>query len=46
LRTDGQLGNYGGGSHLPPTHQDNLQRKAFLISHEAQQLHRQSSENA
>ena len=38
LRTDGQLGNYGGGSHLPPTHQDNLQRKAFLISHETQQL--------
>ena len=46
LRTDGQLGNYGGGSHLPPTHQDNLQRKAFLISHETQQLHRQSSEYA
>ena len=46
LRSGGQLGNYGGGSHLPPTHQDNLQRKAFLISHETLQLHRQSSENA
>ena len=38
LRSDGQLGNYGGGSHLPPTHQDNLPRKAFLISHETRQL--------
>ena len=38
LRTNGQLGNYGGGSHLPPTHQDNLQRKSFLINHETQQL--------
>ena len=38
LRKDGQLGNYGGGSHLPSTHQDNLQRKAFLIRHETQQL--------
>ena len=46
LRIDGQLGNYGGGSHLPPTHQDNLQRKAFLISYETLQLNRQSSENA
>ena len=46
LRTDGQLGNYGGGSHLRPTHQDNLQRKAFLISHETLQLHRQSSKNS
>jgi methylated-DNA-[protein]-cysteine S-methyltransferase len=46
LRSDGQLGNYGGGSHLPPTHQDNLQRKAFLISHETKQLNWQSSENA
>jgi O-6-methylguanine DNA methyltransferase len=46
LRSDGQLGNYGGGSHLPPTHQDNLQRKMFLISHEKKKLNRQSSENA
>jgi methylated-DNA-[protein]-cysteine S-methyltransferase len=46
LRSNGELGNYGGGSHLPPTHQDNLQRKAFLINHETQQLNRQSSENA
>ena len=46
LRSDGQLGNYGGGSHLPPTHQDNIQRKAFLIRHEAQQLYQQPSKNA
>ena len=46
LRKDGQLGNYGAGSHLPPAHQDNLQRKAFLISHETQQLNRQSPEYA
>ena len=46
LHTDGQLGNYGGGSQLPPTHQDNIQRKAFLISYERQQIHRQLSENA
>ena len=45
LRTDGQLGNYGGGSHLPPTHQDNLQRKAFLISHETQQLSQYPPDN-
>ena len=38
LRKEGQLGNYSGGSHLPPTHQDNLQHKAFLISHETRQL--------
>ena len=38
LRKDGQLGNYGSGSHLPPTHQDNLQRKMFLIDHETLQL--------
>ena len=38
LRKDGQLGNYSGGSHLQPAHQDNLQRKAFLISHETQQI--------
>ena len=38
LRRNGQLGNYSGGSHFPPTHQDNLQRKASLINHEAQQL--------
>ena len=30
---------------VPPTHQDNLQRKAFLISHETQQLNPQPSEN-
>ena len=46
LRKDGQLGNYGGGSHLPPTHQGNLQRKAFLISHETQQLNGQRSNDA
>ena len=43
LRNDGKLGNYGGGSHLPPTHQDNLQRKKSLISHETQQLNRHPS---
>ncbi|MDB4852867.1 methylated-DNA--[protein]-cysteine S-methyltransferase [Alphaproteobacteria bacterium] len=46
LRTDGRLGNYSSGSHLPPTHQDNLQRKAFLISHETQQLNRHPSSDA
>ena len=46
LRTDGQLGNYSGGSHLPPTHQDNLHRKAFLIKHETLQLNRKSTESA
>ena len=45
LRKDGQLGNYGGGSHLPPTHQDNIQRKAFLIRHESQQLNRQPTDS-
>ena len=43
LRTDGKLGNYGGGSHLPPTHQCNLHRKKLLISHETQQLNRHPS---
>ena len=38
LRKNGALGNYGGGSFLPPIHPDNLQRKAYLINHEAQQL--------
>jgi methylated-DNA-[protein]-cysteine S-methyltransferase len=46
LRKDGQLGNYSGDSHLPPTHQHNLQRKAFLIDHETKQLNRQSSSSA
>lgn len=46
LRKDGRLGNYGGGSRLPPTHQDNLQRKAFLISHETQQLNQHPSTGA
>ena len=46
LRKDGQRGNYGGGSRLPPSHQDNLRRKSFLIDHEILQLNRQSSENA
>ena len=41
LRKNEQIGNYSGGSQLPPTHQDNLQRKAFLINHEAQQLNQQ-----
>lgn len=38
LRKSGALGNYGGGSFLPPTHRDNLKRKAFLINHEKQKL--------
>ena len=38
LRKNGSLGNYGGGSFLPPIHPDNLQRKAYLINHEARQL--------
>ena len=41
-----QLGKYDGGSDLPPTHQDNSQRKALLISHETQQLNQQSLEKA
>lgn len=31
VRTGGQLGNYGGGSMLPPRHPDNLGRKQTLI---------------
>ena len=31
IRTDGQLGNYGGGSDHHSTHPDNLARKAALI---------------
>lgn len=31
VRTDGTLGNYGGGSDLHPTHPDNIARKAALI---------------
>ena len=46
LHKNGQLGSYGGGSHLPPTHQNNLQRKAFLINHETQQLHRYPPDNS
>ena len=38
LRKDGALGNYSGVSFLPSTHPNNLQRKAFLINHETQQL--------
>lgn len=32
VRSDGSLGNYGGGSDLPPPHQENLARKAALIT--------------
>ena len=46
LHKDGHLGNYSGYSHLPPTHQDNLQRKAFLISHETRQLNGHPSRKA
>jgi len=31
VRAGGQLGNYGGGSSLPPQHPDNLGRKQALI---------------
>lgn len=31
VRRDGNLGNYGGGSSLPPQHPDNLRRKQALI---------------
>lgn len=31
VRTDGNLGNYGGGSALDPKHPDNLGRKQALI---------------
>ena len=35
IRTDGQLGNYGGGSDHHSTHPDNLARKAALIKLES-----------
>ena len=35
LHKDGTLGRYGGGSILSPAHPENLERKAFLINHEA-----------
>ena len=35
IRTDGKLGNYGGGSNYHPTHPDNLARKAALINFES-----------
>ena len=35
IRTDGKLGNYGGGSDHHPTHPDNLARKAALIKLES-----------
>lgn len=38
VRTDGSLGNYGGGSDLDPTHPDNLGRKRNLIDHEQAHL--------
>ena len=31
IRTDGTLGNYGGGSDLHPTHSANIARKATLL---------------
>lgn len=46
LHKDGRLGNYSGGSHFPPTYQDNIQRKAFLINYETQQLNRRPIESA
>jgi len=35
IRTNGQLGNYGGGSDNHPSHPDNLARKAALIKFES-----------
>ena len=35
IRTDGKLGNYGGGSNYHATHPDNLARKAALITFES-----------
>ena len=35
IRTDGKLGNYGGGSDDHPTHSDNLARKAAFIKFES-----------
>ena len=35
IRTDGKLGNYGGGSDNHPSHPDNLARKAALIKLES-----------
>lgn len=35
IRTDGKLGNYGGGSNHHSTHPDNLARKAALIELES-----------
>ena len=35
IRTDGTLGNYGGGSDLHTTHSSNLARKAALLNLEA-----------
>lgn len=32
VRSDGSIGNYGGGSSLPPNNADNLARKIALIS--------------
>jgi len=32
LKSDGSLGNYGGGSSLSPTHPENLARKDALLS--------------
>lgn len=38
VRADGRLGSYGGGSQLPPSSPENLQRKADLIALEKNQL--------
>jgi hypothetical protein len=32
IKSDGTLGNYGGGSDGPPSRADNLARKARLIT--------------
>ena len=37
IRTNGTLGNYGGGSTLKPSHHTNLARKAALLHHEAKE---------
>ena len=35
VKTDGSLGNYGGGSDYDPQHPDNLERKAALLALES-----------
>ena len=45
IRTNGSLGNYGGGSDLQPTHSSNLARKAALLQLETKGTIRLTSGN-